>query len=235
MPPTPYAFDETGMRRAVNVIRRVEAEPGRPLGGNVLRPIGDPIKWKFGYNVSGETIPPFSPVVLDAGSALDGVYHANLNKPSNTFSRSLGMTGSLPIAAASRGGYHTESWLGCYDTGTPAPGETWGPKPGQWTLSKGYPGLFEIEGVWDSTNKYASGTVRPINALVGKAGSDIPALSGATPGSGSVTIWIFDGSDFVTTSMTVTAYNLSASAVTAATFLQLKWAYSMWLVDFESC
>lgn len=232
---TAHVFNEDGMRRAVRSIRKTEAEPIPRPTSSLWRSSGTPILWKQGYNASGEAIPPHSCVRLDVGSVIDGEYHANFGKPSNTFSRSYGFTGEFEIPAAGIGNYHTESWLGSYDTGTPAPGETWGPKPGQWTLSKGYPGLFEIEGIWDSTNKYASGTVRPISALVGKCGSDIAALSGTTPGSGSVTIHVFDGSDFVATSWTVTAYNLSATAVTANKYLQLKWYGNMWLVDFESC
>src|SRR5438552_2867219 len=72
---------------------------------------------------------------------------------------------------------------------------------------------------------------------IGKADSDIAALSSATPGSGTVTIWRkkSDGS-YEASSDTVTAYNFSSAAVTAAAFIFLIMSeWGDWLVVFESC
>lgn len=71
--------------------------------------------------------------------------------------------------------------------------------------------------------------------LVGKAGSEIDALSGSTPGYGTVTVWTWSGSSLTATSETVTAYNLASSPVAAGVFLQLKKYRGKWLIDFEDC
>lgn len=68
--------------------------------------------------------------------------------------------------------------------------------------------------------------------------SGIAARSGATPGSGTVTLKGIDASGaLVSTSRTVTAYNIASAAVAANTYVQLKreWVTGKFIVDFEDC
>lgn len=228
-----HVFDEPGMRRAVKSIRKSEQEPLDTLPVVIPRPVGDPIKWKMGYNASGETIPAFSVVRLEQGSVINGVYHMNLTKPSTTFTRFYGITGSQPISAASTGGYHTESWLCTYDSGTPATGEEWGAKPGQWTLSKGYPGIFEIEGLWDSTNKYVLGQRKAIahayglaqGAIAKNSTSGIVEVFSGAPGSGASII----------TSMTITAVHNPWEDIADDKRVGVNWRNGYACLDAREC
>lgn len=211
-----YAFDETGMRRAVASIRKSETEPQPTLPSSIRSVSGVPTLWFPGYNNSGETIPPFSIVRIDTGSTIGGVYHANLAKPSSTFARLYGCTGPSEIAAASYGGYHLETGMCSYDSGTPVTGEDWGPKPGQWTLSKGYPSVFEVLGIFDSSAKYLIGRCHPINTVIGKLNG-----SGLSQGSsGSIDVWqsATPGSEAAIASMTLTIYDwlMKSGATTIA-------------------
>jgi hypothetical protein len=72
---------------------------------------------------------------------------------------------------------------------------------------------------------------------VGKADSDIAALSSATPGSGTVSVWHkkADGS-YEDSGEDVTAYNFGNAAVTASVFIFMSMSeQGDWLVIFEPC
>lgn len=67
-------------------------------------------------------------------------------------------------------------------------------------------------------------------------GSGIPAMSGTTPGSATVTLYEFDV-DAVSLAAgdTVTAYHIGSTAVGNNKFIQVKWIDGGWFVDVESC
>ncbi len=151
--PAGNQFDDQSTRRIAESVRWTEWQTV-VIGDSTpaVRSSGSPINWLRGYNAAGETIPAYSVVAIRAGSTIDNGYRAHLEKPSTTFCRDYGITVSQDLSAGKRGGYSVEAGLVKYDTGTPATGETWGPKPGQFTVSKNYPG-FRCLGVIDSTNK----------------------------------------------------------------------------------
>lgn len=66
-------------------------------------------------------------------------------------------------------------------------------------------------------------------------GSGIVAASGSTPGSGSVTLYKFDGTSLATQGRTITAYNLSAGAVAANAWLIVCQIGKWWFVIYEDC
>lgn len=72
-----------------------------------------------------------------------------------------------------------------YDTGTPATRELWGPKPAQWTLSKGYPG-FRVLKNFDGSSMTATFRFDPFHRLTGKTTS---AFTAGTP-STAYNLWI---------------------------------------------
>lgn len=72
-------------------------------------------------------------------------------------------------------------------------------------------------------------------AIAQSGGSGIPARSSATPGNAVVTIQQFNGTALSASSQTVTAYNLSASAVGATKYLVLLKIWSRWWVIWEDC
>lgn len=66
-------------------------------------------------------------------------------------------------------------------------------------------------------------------------GSGITAISGSTPGSGTVTLYGFDGSSLSSRALDVTCYNM-AGAVDADTWLLVTQdIFGRWWVVVENC
>ena len=183
---TTYGFDESGVRRIVKVVRQVENAP-RQTPGN-YEPIvssGTSETWLECKNNAGETIPAYSAVNLTAGTTVDGRKIPYAVKPSTTFYAQWGMTVGQDVESGAKLGVCMEHGLVRYDTGTPAAGEGWGIKPGQYTLSKGYPGGRVIE-VLDTTNKIMRVEWLPLTHFLGKTEVSVSAgasLSGAVAGA----------------------------------------------------
>ena len=77
-----------------------------------------------------------------------------------------------------------------------------------------------------------------MQTAVAKAGaSGVTARSGTTAGSGTVTIYYIDGGVLTSTSQTVTAYSLSATAVANNAYITIKRCSldEEWIVDAEDC
>lgn len=69
-------------------------------------------------------------------------------------------------------------------------------------------------------------------ALSGSGG--VAARSGTTPGSGTVTLYSFNGTT-ISSGSTVTAYNMGASSVAGNTYLMLMAIGGYWFVVWEDC
>lgn len=142
------------------------------------------IKWN-----GEEKVPRFGVVACtsteSAADDIQGPYLATCEQPSTTFRRVHLVNGPVPIPAGSYSGpsigmaQNDEFLLVKYDTGTPATGETWGPKPGQFTVSKNYPG-FRCLGVIDATNKVMLAVPEPPPFYLCKADSGISKGSTGT-------------------------------------------------------
>lgn len=68
-----------------------------------------------------------------------------------------------------------------------------------------------------------------IPAATGTPGSQI------TPGSGVVTLYLFDGTYLNLTTNTLTAWNMTTSAVGGSKLIQVIYIDGYWWVDVESC
>lgn len=71
--------------------------------------------------------------------------------------------------------------------------------------------------------------------IVGKTSTAITALSGSTPGSGSVTVYSFDGSTIASTSTDVTVYNNMTTAVDTGKWCQCKRVGAYLWIDVVDC
>jgi hypothetical protein len=73
--------------------------------------------------------------------------------------------------------------------------------------------------------------------LVGKTGgSGVPAMSGAVPGSATVTLYAYDGTTLTATAQTVAAKNEASTAAGANKFVQMKIGPGGHpFLDFEDC
>jgi hypothetical protein len=67
-------------------------------------------------------------------------------------------------------------------------------------------------------------------------GTPIPAMSGTTMGSGTVTLYDADADGALTSAETAEAFNLATNDTVAAdAWLQVKRIDSIWVVDWEEC
>lgn len=71
--------------------------------------------------------------------------------------------------------------------------------------------------------------------LAKTGGGGIPAISGTTPGSAAVTFQKFDGTNLSARTETITAFNLSSSAVGANKTVILEWVSGYPFVVWEDC
>jgi len=177
-----YNFDEQSARRVVKSTLFTErmnrgggASPSTPANLNQ-------VWWPFRNDYAG-TVPSYGVVAITGVVAVTDttstIYTGN--RPSTTFYQLYGVNSSLEVA---EGEYGLLTLNGpcyiAYDSGTPAAGEGWGPKPGQFTLSKGFPSGTIVSGIQDTTNKWLLGTLAPITKILCKATADNAAGSLAT-------------------------------------------------------
>jgi len=146
-----YAFNEDGKNRADKAIRWVESY--RDKQARRQRRFSGPFDDIKIYNAENEELPQYGVGRVTAISEVAGEKVVNLEKPSSTFSRNYLVNAGGDVAYQKTGISKNRPVVKVlYDTGTPAIGETYGPKSGQWTLSAGYPG-FVCLGVVDSSAK----------------------------------------------------------------------------------
>lgn len=189
-----------------NTLRMYRGSTGTVLGVAPQRP-GIPFK-----NNGGETMPAYG-VGRITGVSIDALavpWHLNIDKPSSTFGRHYLVNGDQDVGDGLLGyGYLLDAGnplplTFLHDNGTtPAAGQEWGAKPGQWSLSINYPAICNVLGEVDSTNHYVVGIGHPIDTLIGKLAGSLSQGSSAT-----MNVWAGAGnSEAVISSMTVTVYD----------------------------
>ncbi len=226
-------FDESGGRRIVKGIKRIEAQPY--TGNGRVPPMvssGTPERWIRCTNDASEEIPAFSVVSITAGAMVGSRFQPKIKKPSTTFSREFGFTGTNKCASGGSLGVVQETALVKYDTGTPAYGEGWGIKPGQYTLSKGYPGAVCL-GVWDSTAKIMLVRYLPFTVLMGKLDGTLNAASTAT-----LSVWAGPAGSEVDTGWNITVRDWlmkSGSNIATGKKVLAQWIGDAWYATQGEC
>lgn len=177
-----YVLDEQTGRRMVRSTLYTERQ-NRGGGGGTSTPTNlNQSWWPFRNDYAG-TVPSYGVVAITGVVAVTDtsstIYTAN--RPSTTFYQLYGVNSSVEVA---EGEYGMLTLSGpcyiAYDSGTPAAGEGWGPKPGQFTLSKGFPSGTVVSGIQDSTNKWLLGTLAPITCCLVKTTGAVTASSATT-------------------------------------------------------
>jgi hypothetical protein len=186
------------------------------------------------YNDSGEEIPSNAIMVADAfDNAADPYNFVKVKKTSTTFNPQIIVNTARQIPttpAAERAGFipYQQYYTVQYDSGTPARGEGWGIKPGQWTISKGFPGC-RIVGVINSTSKLALVELVPVTQLYGKC---VTAISANTLATGNkYEIWAGTGATWADGGWTTVpdAYN-RGGAIAVNDPVWLSWTGNAWFI-----
>lgn len=204
--------------------------------------VQDYIQWPQVFkNDSGETIPPFAAMIQKSPGVtttdLNGDVAILCDKPGATFTPTVFVNGRYAVTAGKLGRCcpigtcpvaHDPDW-------TPAFGEAGGIKPDSWLIWKGYPACVRVLGVAIAEDDVLWGNLLPVKAATGKAASPIAALSGSSPGSGTIVLWGFDGTSMFETTIEAVVKNLSQVEASADVFLQAKEINGAMFIDFESC
>lgn len=157
-----------------------------------------------------------------------------IDQPSTTFRRQYVVINQDGVAANSYGAcsFGPRVRVAYDSSATPAFDDGWGPKPGQWTITKIYPSAISIVGVADSAAKHAFGRLDVINLLLGKV------ITSAISAGGSGTMEIYTGDWATDTGVSLTVYDprttgnsLAVGHRIGADFRCGRWI----LIDLDPC
>jgi hypothetical protein len=183
-------------------------------------------------NVHAQAAPAFAIMQLTGSVVEDGVTFLQCTQPTTSQGTEYAINGPVQVAAGAKGICFRDGDVQvAFDTGTPQPAQTWGPRATQWTLSKGYPAVIEVHGISSDSGKVLFGRLQPLVALMGSSTSSLTALSGTQPGTQSMTLQAWDGTNFNASSPTTafTGYNISPNAIAANTITQFVNVNGIWL------
>lgn len=187
-----YLLSEFAARQVSEMIRArgVSALPRGPKHRpNQFRESTPGIRFK---NSTNETIPPYAVMAVTGHDEDSFGKFTTIAKPGTTFRRRYIVNGPIEVKENRCGTAQAGNIQKIlYDTGTPANDEGWGPKPGQWSLSKNYPQTAISQGVVDSDNKIMlahwgpiqSGMGQATEAITAGASGTIAVLQGTLPGT----------------------------------------------------
>ena len=180
-------------------------------------------------NDAGEQMPGYAigrVTGMDTLTEMVGGFY-KLAKPSSTFGRIHIVNGSQPVDAGDFGFGQLwgEACYALFDSGTPAAGEVWGPKSGQWSLAKNYPG-YNVCG--ESTSGRTLVVGEPINRLIGKPTATINADA-----SGNFHWYVGAAGSEADTTVDVAAWNKTGRKLRTDDWCALEWIdgafYARWL------
>lgn len=237
-----YALSERDARILKQKLREFDRRPFnmQPTRRNPVVQ-GTGIRYRFRNN-SGERIPPGA-IMRKTGTEIGaegGLVHV-MNKPSTSefnppfyvnLGEEIGTDGAEAYGWCAT--FEDEIGRAYHLSGTPAYGESWGPKGGQWELEQYYPG-FIIEG--DPQDGLVLVRQQQPKVLIAQSDSGgIPARSSTTLGSDDgVTIYYRNGATVGATTFVITAYNEAAAPVAGSKYLQLVREGTGWLANWEEC
>lgn len=221
------------MRRIVRQVLRAEREAAAFTAPRhrEMREYIKPDTMRF-RNDSGEIIPACAVMRVTGIEVVATRATATVAKPSSTFQRLYLVNGGWSVAI---NGYGEGTWLSeanyvLYNTssGTPAYGESWGPKNGQWTLEKYRYGFTILGGNTGSGSTAKTGAIQhQVNGFIGKTDA-----SHALDATG--TISIYDGNE-VDTSDNMTGVDNLFGAVASGKFVDVSWRGGRWFLTSARC
>lgn len=187
-------------------------------------------------NDSSETMPAYGVGRITGDEDVSGRSVTKITKPDTTFSREYLVNGGSTVSVGSYGfGYmmNGRKVLALYDSGTPAYGEGWGPKPNQWSLTKGYYG-FTVLGNNDTSDLTTWVKGNPIERVFGKL--DAALGDGETE---TVSIWATASGTEEDTTMNLTGEDWfmksGATDIASGTKCKLDWMGNAWYFTLFTC
>lgn len=192
-----------------------------------------PVNWVPFVNKDSTTAPAYGVMRVDTAVTVDGVdVLFNCKQPSTTFTRRYAVNAGVDVPANGGGVCCFEGpALMAFDSGTPALDDCYGPKPGQWTLSKGFPTITVVDGVRNSTDKYLLGSVHVITTLLGKTTGSVTALTGTT----SYKIYSGTAGSESDAGFTTVPSAICRVAISSGKWIMLQWINNSWEISPLEC
>lgn len=182
-------------------------------------------------NDNSGTVPAYGVLRPTGATTVGGRRVVTVDQPNASFYRRCLVNGPRPVATGKYGWATRLSEGGpvLYESGTPAFGESWGPKSGQWSLAKWRYG-FTIDGANDTDALTTQATQEAVNLFWGQ--TDGPITNGATNG----VVEVYDGNDAIVTSTTVTGVkNKSGIDIGDNKKVWVSWVAGAWHVTSAEC
>lgn len=226
-------FTEESIRRVARETYAAERDALRSLF--FLPPVlPERPKWVAFRNTSGEEIPAYGVMRVTGAELKAGLPLITVAKPSTAFQRLYLVNGPTRVGSEAQargvGTWLTDDLGGyvLYESGTPAYGESWGPKAGQWSLAKWRYG-FTIVGGLAGTGAGIRVVAKqePVNAFIGVTDSSVSKGSTGT-------ISIYDGNDADTSDNMASVANRYAD-VGSGKKVDVSWRGGKWYMTAAEC
>lgn len=195
------------------------------------------IPWEPFKNDSGQVIPAFAAMYHNGDEERGGNFVMKMIKPSTTFYRKFYINGPVDVPASGYGSCARYcAYCLCSSAATPAINETWGPAPGTWELTKGFPGAVIIGGeTGTGDDQRAKVEVEPINEVFGTLAGALAQGSTA-----SMDIEYFDGTSWSSggwSDITVRDRLLKSGAddIASGKHAVARWYSGAWFVTAAEC
>ena len=188
-------------------------------------------------NDASETVPGFAVLRVVGVMQLEGQAVLRVEQPNGTYERLYYVNGPVPVALGEYGVCCAgQPAFVAYDTGsTPATGESWGAKDGEWKLFPHRPGFTLLGDAIDDDGP-ARVLVRQqeVTTLAGKLEASL-----SPGGSVTVSLWCAEPGSEVDSGLDVTAHDWLLRGETAAlatgTKVVVTWLHGAWYVTEAQC
>lgn len=234
--PAGYNFDAESIARIARSVLQTERAPQneRARQRHFHTP-SVPERWYRCRNDDAAELPASGVVEVDSEQEVGGELIYVVKKIGTTWPARVAVLGNEPVAGGKTGAITFDpTFVLCDAAATPGPKECWGIKPNETKLFKGYPGFRSLGKSTGETPRALMRQAWP-EILWAKAASGIPARSGSTPGSATVTVYTLASGSLASTGFSVTAHNASGAAVVADKFLHIVQIEDDWASNYEDC
>lgn len=223
-------FSDESMRRIARDIFNNERDAIRSV---LFLPPVQPDRPKFVAfrNTSGEEIPAHAVMRVTGAEVKGGLPLITVAKPSTTFQRLYLVNSERRVGGGANargvGTWLEEAAYVLYEAGTPAVGESWGPKAGQWSLAKWRYG-FTIQGAIVAAKLKVVAKQREVDVVYGQS-------SGTWNVDNNGTVDLYDGNNAAISSTSISVMNRLVSAIPTGRKVVCTWVGGTWLATAMKC
>lgn len=183
-------------------------------------------------NVDSTAAPPCAVLEVTGAVIEEGVAFLTCRQPGSTLGIEYAINSSVRVDADGKGICYRQGDVAvAFDSGAPAAGESWGPRSGQWTASRGYPAFATVHAVRSTGAKIMHAALHPLTGVVGVADSQIDGFVDDQPGEATVRLYVLSGELMVPANPTTTftGRNVLTQPVQAGRLTRFAYACGLWI------